>query len=282
MVRIYDYDVKNWQLATGASGAGIFLLLSYLVFSGAITVQGFSGDSQCAGTELEPCYAYINFTAKKDIAFSLKDFKSEGAGSLFEYDPSVKDWKLQYQYYSKWYDYNESQDVVWLKGKSYRIRVIAYKNKPSDSIKWSAFSGQIDPYWYGIGGENYTTYDECHNELSYSLYQNNLSREVFTNSTPASYIENYTEYVSYSYNESVCVEAGIDFGSIRHPYIQADKQCLRTGDTLCCWLYSDGGTNIQSRSGAFRTSIDSGERGICVDLASNLTVLSKQGDVSIP
>jgi hypothetical protein len=129
---------------------------------------------------------------------------------------------------------------------------------------------------------NYTTYADCVNVTLYGTYVENHSRIITTNSTPPTWVENYTSDESYPYTGQSCTEAGIDIGSTRVSYVQDTKQCLRTENILCCWLYADGGVNIQSRSGVFRTSIDSGERGICVDLSNDLTILSKQGEVSIP
>jgi len=39
----------------------------YLFAVGAISNVSYSADTICAGTELDPCYAYINFTANEDI-----------------------------------------------------------------------------------------------------------------------------------------------------------------------------------------------------------------------
>jgi hypothetical protein len=283
LVRIYNKDVKNWQIATaGTGGIGIAVLLLYLSSMGYITIDGFSGDSFCQGTEADPCYAYVNITAKTNVSFYIKDFNPTGNASLFFYEPGVKSWKLQYKSGTTWKDYSTTSIVNWKKGTKYQLRVVALKNKPTDTIKWSAFDGRVDPIWYGPNGTNYTTYDECYDATMQGTYQQNMTRNITTNGSPESYLEDYVVYMPYNYTVEVCDEVGINFDGIVHPYVQAEKQCLRTGDTLCCWLYTDGGTNVAARSGAYRTSIDSGERGICVDLSNNLAILSKQGDVSIP
>ena len=66
--RVYKSTVDKWLTRFGyvaiPSIIGIFL---YLQFVGAINITYYSGDSVCAGNLEDPCYAYINFTAMKDI-----------------------------------------------------------------------------------------------------------------------------------------------------------------------------------------------------------------------
>lgn len=282
MVRIYNTEVQNWKVATGASGMiGIALLLSYLSAAGYIEVSAYSGDMFCLGTPESPCYGYVNLTAKEDLSIYLKDFNPDGNASLFFFEPGVPYWRLQYKSGSSWKDYTLNSAISWKKGSSYQLRVVAYKRSPSDRIKWSAFNGLVDPVWYGPNDTNYTTVETCVPINQTRSYTQNLSRVITTNGTPATWQENYTSPASYLLEVQSCSELGIEVAGVLHPYIQADKQCLRTDNILCCWRYDDGGA-LRNRGGIYRTSIDSGEKGICVDLAANLTVLSRQGEVSFP
>ncbi len=66
--RIYFETVKKWLIGAGITvGTLIGGLFIYLAFLGVIEITGFSGDQVCAGTIEDPCYAYINLTAKEDI-----------------------------------------------------------------------------------------------------------------------------------------------------------------------------------------------------------------------
>lgn len=280
MVTISKTKVIAWASGIGASGVGIAVLLSYLAAQGLIQIDGFSGDSFCLGTDASPCYGYVNFTAKENITFTLVDYNPQGNASLYFFEPSIKSWRMEYFDGKVWKEYT-TKTVTWKANTKYQLRVKAYKRNPSDVIKWSAFSGAVDPLWYGPNGTNYTTVETCvpFNETHY--YALNLTREITTNSTPPSWIENYSLPTGYFVEVQWCKETGISIAGVTHDYIQADKQCLRTNDTLCCWSYKDGGFYI-NRNAQFRTSIDSGESGICVNLAANMTILEKKGEVSVP
>ena len=67
-VRVYAETVKKWASRMGLTLIPlVFLIFLYLQTQGDIEITGYSNDTVCAGTELDPCYAYINFTAKRDI-----------------------------------------------------------------------------------------------------------------------------------------------------------------------------------------------------------------------
>jgi len=167
--RIYFESVKKWLIAAGITGGtligGLFLLL---LSTGAISDFTFSGDSICAGTIEDPCYAYMNFTANEDIFIYPLGNDPWGRNTTFEFEPNVKSWKLQRSWGDTWRNIplNKSCTGTWCglsdskdervfsyafrKGRTYQIRLVAMKNDPTDSIKWSAFDGQIDPYWLGV------------------------------------------------------------------------------------------------------------------------------------
>jgi len=168
MVRIYSESIKKWAISAGLGGVSLIgLYFLYLSMIGAITITGYSGDSVCAGTLESPCYAYINFTANEDIFIYPTDYDPWGRNTPFEFDPSIKDWKLQRSWGTGWrtLPLNQSCTGTWCglssstdtrkfsvafrKGKDYQIRIVAYKNTPADAVKWGAF-GEIDPVWIGV------------------------------------------------------------------------------------------------------------------------------------
>ena len=163
--RIYQETVKKYLTASGITigtlAGGIFI---YLAMIGAIEVDGYSEDMACAGTIEDPCYAYINFTAKEDIFIYPVDYDPWGRNTSFEFNPRVKSWKLQRSWGTGWRNLpldksctgtwcglSSSTDtrvfsVAFREGRSYQIRIVAYKYNPTDEIKWGAFD-EIDPTW---------------------------------------------------------------------------------------------------------------------------------------
>ena len=169
--KVYTQSIIKWLIGIGATGGtligGIFM---YLMAVGAISNVSYSPDSMCAGTVTDPCYAYINFTAEEDIFIYPTNYDPYGRDTIFNFDPNVKSWKLERSWGSGWREIpmNTSCTGTWCgapdntgkttyavafrKGKTYQIRLTAYKNKPYENIKWGAFSGvdEIDPIWYGV------------------------------------------------------------------------------------------------------------------------------------
>ena len=170
--RVYSESVKKWAKGAGiTSGTLIGLTFMYLFAIGAISNVSYSGDMVCAGTIEDPCYAFINFTANEDIFIYPFEGVPDpwGRDTLFSFDPNVKSWKLERSWGDGWREIplnksctgtwcglSNSEDerkfsVAFREGKNYSLRITAYKNNPSDTIKWGAFSGVdgIDPYWLG-------------------------------------------------------------------------------------------------------------------------------------
>lgn len=167
--KVYSEGVKKWAIGGGITATTLIgLIFVYLASIGAITVNGYSGDVVCAGTLEDPCYAYINFTANEDIFIYPIAYDPWGRNTPFEFDPSIKSWKLQRSWGSGWRDLpldksctgtwcglSNSKDerlfsVAFREGRDYQIRIVAYKNNPDDTIKWAAFDGKIDPYWLPV------------------------------------------------------------------------------------------------------------------------------------
>ena len=162
--RIYSQSVIKWLIGIGSTGTLIGGIFLYLYLTGAIDILGYSGDMMCAGNELDPCYAYINFTAKEDIFIYPTDYDPWGRNTSFDFDPAVESWLLQRSWgkgwrtipldkscTGTWCGLSSSKDtrkfsVAFREGKTYQIRIVAYKKNPRDVIKWTAFE-VIDPYW---------------------------------------------------------------------------------------------------------------------------------------
>lgn len=70
-----------------------------------------------------------------------------------------------------------------------------------------------------------------------------------------------------------CSDVGVVLNS-KNIFIN-DKACIRTDNILCCWAVEDGGANLQNRANEFKTTIRSGESGVCINLNDNGKVKSK-------
>ena len=175
--RIYKNTVLRWAEknkyvvgGTATVGTLIGLYFLYLSFIGAIIITGYSGDTICAGTLDDPCYAFVNFTAQEDIFIYPLDYDPYNRDIGVSFDPNVKDWKMERSWGSGWreIDLNDTCKGTWCGGKfgaktnvysfafrekrDYQIRITAYKEDPRQDIKW-AF-GPVDPTFLGINKEN--------------------------------------------------------------------------------------------------------------------------------
>ncbi len=152
--RIKFDRVKQWA-KKGALVAvpTISILFLFLVSLDAIDITGYSGDQICAGTPDDPCYAYINFTAKTDVYIYPNE------SWYFYTDIPVKSIKIQRSWGKSWrtIDLTKSWStkvkyaIKFSKGTDYQIRFVAEKHSPYDEIKWG-FS-DIDPIWLPIEKE---------------------------------------------------------------------------------------------------------------------------------
>lgn len=174
-IRVYFESLKKWALGIGLTGGTMVGLLFYfLVLQGAIDITGYSGDSVCKGTLSDPCYAYINLTAKEDIFIYPIGYDPWGRNTPIQFSPAVKSWKIQRSWGNGWRDIllNETCTGTWCgapnsdgvkysyvfrKDKDYRLRIIGYKKNQNDVIKWSVDyknKEYLDPIWYGLRKSN--------------------------------------------------------------------------------------------------------------------------------
>ena len=163
--RITKDRVKNWAQKAGVTAVPLaVMLIWFLVSLNAITVTGFSGDSVCAGTELDPCVAYINFTANEDIFIYPDEGWSESA---FYTDVQAKEVRMYRSWGSGWRRINLSKpcngawcgcywcnafngasySYVFRNDTDYRLKYEVIKYNSNDTIKWS-FGPDIDPVFY--------------------------------------------------------------------------------------------------------------------------------------
>lgn len=155
--RIYFETIKKWALRAGIPAASaVTLLFLYLFFIGGIEITGHSGDSFCAGTVEDPCYAYINFTAKENIYIYPVGYDPWGRNTPFNFSEGLSSWKLQRRWGKYWrtidltktWSIRTKYAVKFADGKDYQIRIIGYKTDPKQTIKWGF--AKLDPYWYGL------------------------------------------------------------------------------------------------------------------------------------
>jgi len=173
--RIYAETVKHWAVRAGIPATSIIVLyIVYLNAINAIIITGHSGDMVCAGTEKDPCYAYINFTVKN---YPLRDdsiyiypigYDPYGRNTPFSVDKELKDWKIYRSWGKGWREIklNETCKGTWCGGKpntrnkfsfvfregrNYTIKIVGYKRNPKETIKWSFWN--LDPVWKGINKE---------------------------------------------------------------------------------------------------------------------------------
>ena len=162
--RITAARVKKWGIGIGAVGVPTTILLIWFMMSlGVIDVTGYSGDVVCAGTELDPCFAYINFTVNEDVfVYPSDDWSSTPLEldiepkSIQMYRSWGKGWreiKLDQSCTGTWCGLSNAKDTrkfsfAFRKNRDYQIRFKVLKNNPEEDIKWGF--GPVDPIFYGI------------------------------------------------------------------------------------------------------------------------------------
>jgi len=172
--KVYEQTVNKWGIAKGISvGTFAGLFLFYLFTLGVIDITGYSGDQICAGTEADPCYAYINLTANEDIFIYPIGYDPWGRDTPFEFEPGVESWKFQRSWGNYWKDIpldktctgtwcgapnnkGVKYSYVLREGRDYQFRIVGYKKDPTEDIKWSVdYENReyLDPIWFGVQGE---------------------------------------------------------------------------------------------------------------------------------
>lgn len=307
--RIYWESLKKWGLGTGLSGAGIasvYLLFAFLASSGVLDYYEHSGDVVCAGTLDDPCYAYITFNLTEDVYVYPLEYDPWGRNTPFEFQPGVKDWWLERSWGDGWARYDlqngctgtwcgapnsdgAKYSFVWRAGKIYNIRIVALKHNPSEVIKWSAFNGEIDPYWLGLKADapfkrefiqkNETKILEnsivsCTEEKrTYNKFdgydEKTLSCPVINETCKDTYKITVPTHIVVNETKRICKEVGVLFNGKQVLQKTPTKTSRRWDDTyLCVYDPDDGGTYMEGRKGL----CDSGETATCYDLNTKKVV----------
>ena len=131
------------KIYLGGSLVTVLGILIYLSTLQGVTITT-SPDISCSGTINQPCVSYFNITSNY---YTLKFFNTSNQKLTFS--PDVKDYKI-YRYVSKkWTEIKFPINMT--KGVVYQFKIVGYKYKSSDTVKWGIKAGdnEIDPYWYG-------------------------------------------------------------------------------------------------------------------------------------
>ena len=174
--RVYWETVKKWAIKAGipAGVAGFALLFIYLSSLGVIEVTGYSGDMVCAGTESDPCYAFINFSTTEDIFIYPLGYDPWGRDTPFNTDKGLKSWKMYRSWGKGWREIklNQTCTATWCgappnspdnkyafafrEGRDYQIKYEVIKNNSEEIIKWGF--GPVDPTFFGYNSTTRTAF----------------------------------------------------------------------------------------------------------------------------
>ena len=171
--RVYEDTVKRYAKQMKLVGVSlVFAMFIMLSARGDILLTGYSGDSQCAGTLEEPCYAYLNFTAELDIYI----YPTNDTTWAFMTEPknAMREIVMQRSWGDSWRTINLSK--TWStktkyalklnKGQDYEFRFIGYKYNPTDTVKWgfgfqqeneTLSDSYVDPVWSGYSYKDFFT-----------------------------------------------------------------------------------------------------------------------------
>ena len=188
--RIYESSVirwiqEHWTIFSSSVGVLAIALISYLSFTGAITISDYSGDLVCSGTPNDLCVAFITFKANTDIFVypssqwgldtdkpikNLQMYRTWGSGASIESATKgdlvgLRKIDLSKPCTGTWCGGTGTGEptysLAFRKGKNYTIVYTAEKQFPFETVKWGfgfnktvASNDYVDPAWIGTGGDN--------------------------------------------------------------------------------------------------------------------------------
>lgn len=278
--RIYLQSAIIWAILISLITAGtpIFLYFAYSNKLGAITITGKSWTEYCIATSWNEegiCEAYINFTANEDTFWYPVDYDSWGRSTPYNFDPAVKEWKLERKWGNGWREIpltkpctgtwcglSNSNDkrlfsVAWRKGKTYETRIRAIKGNSTDNIYWSL--GDFDPIWYGI---NVLTIEKCNTNQEIVDIEilrkcsDKINIDLIDNITKTNitiiHISNYscvTGYFKDYRNQTICKDIGHQVEDTKIYWGKLGYKCNLENLVLSCDSVYDGNGNGICTSG---------------------------------
>lgn len=157
--------VSYKKIIIGGVITSIVALIAILITIPGVTITT-SGDIICMGNSKEPCVSYFNITSSN---YSLKFYNST---QKLSFSPNIKSYDI-YRLTSTGRWYKTKFPINMTKGTLYQFKIIAYKNNPTDIIKWGIEAGDaiVDPIWDAysandffttlVSNEVYTTYGKA-------------------------------------------------------------------------------------------------------------------------
>jgi len=139
--------VTKWATGAGITGVAIgFLVFIYLNATAAITILNYSNNTVCFGTIKNPCVAHVEFIANQNISIP--------ALSSSNWFTTDKPLKKVYFYIDGVAETGKAFNLT--QGKRYSLDLVALKNNPTDTVKWS-FTKAVDPTFLPVNSDQIFT-----------------------------------------------------------------------------------------------------------------------------
>jgi len=235
----------------------------------------FEGD--IAKVDLFPFYHKVEIYNASGLSYDwvVDDIKYSGESKSFkDYETKVS---FGYDMTATWQEgfhfakiYKTGSLRVRYKLKSdYEVFQVRLFDPPA--LNWSAFVPCYNTT------RAYNTIVNNYSQLQNNTYFDNITNQSVTDEITFNWTSTDREY--YNLADSGCLEEGVTYNSTLHLYKQNDRACVREDNTVCCWLYVDGGVNVQNKKIKNVVTDDDSESGVCVDLDNELVSTSQSNGV---